>query len=66
MKVRCPRSCKVCSGSKSEMCVNMNDEKEDCQSRGIEGECKIRDGNKRRNMKTEYAKTCCQRGELYK
>jgi len=65
-KYYCPRSCKVCSGPKSEICMNLKDARYNCQSRAVRGECRASNYRTRQKMKIYCPKVCCERGELYR
>ena len=63
----CPRSCKQCTGPVSDMCVNMEDDQSyGCAAKASRGYCQHGKKHKRWSMKNRCARTCCERGELYK
>ncbi|XP_066936593.1 zinc metalloproteinase nas-14-like [Clytia hemisphaerica] len=67
MKIRCPRSCNVCTGPLSETCMNIrnNWSNKYCQTMADKGRCQSSNYWTRYQMKTQCTKTCCQRNELY-
>ena len=66
IKVLCPRSCRVCTGPKSELCANLPNTRGDanCHSLGLKGRCRETNYWLRFRMKTGCSKVCCQREEL--